>query len=106
MVRQQYCCIGNISHKRAHYLGEWGGKLYLDKEIIRVGVTLANLWYPVSIPKKNTHFRSKYSWNGRLPRHFMQVFGLGKVWKLSFGKVIAVFRFWDDKRGRPGTGCK
>jgi len=24
--------------------------LYLDKGIIRVGVTLANLWYPVSIP--------------------------------------------------------
>jgi len=44
---------------------------------------------------KNAHFRLKYSWNGRLPRHFMRVFGLGKLWKLFFGKEIAVYIFWD-----------
>ena len=44
------CGTGNIFHKRAHFLGEWGSKLLMGKGIRRVGVTLANLWYPVSIP--------------------------------------------------------
>jgi len=45
---------GYISHKRTNFLGEWGGKLFLGKGIIRVGVALANLWNPVSLPQKST----------------------------------------------------
>ena len=43
-----------ISHKRAHFLGEWGGKLFMGKGIRRVGVKLANLLNRVPIPKKRT----------------------------------------------------
>jgi len=40
--------------KKNTFSGEWGGKLFLDKGTRRVGVTLANLWFPVSIPQKHT----------------------------------------------------
>jgi len=33
----------------------------MGKGIRRVGGTLANLWYPISIPQ--TQFRWKYCWN-------------------------------------------
>jgi len=38
-----YCGTGNIFHKRAYFLGEWGGKYFMGKGMIRVGFGLANL---------------------------------------------------------------
>lgn len=46
----KYCGTGTIFHKRAYFLGEWGGKYFMGKGMIRVGFGLANLLNREPIP--------------------------------------------------------
>ncbi|MCK5197493.1 MAG: hypothetical protein KAR21_04045, partial [Spirochaetales bacterium] len=45
---------GYLSHKRAYFLGEWGGKCFKGKGIIRVGFGMAKLLNRVPIQQKHT----------------------------------------------------
>jgi hypothetical protein len=50
----KYSGTGNIFHKRAYFLGEWGGKYFMGKGMLRVGFGLANLLNREPIPQNAT----------------------------------------------------